>query len=153
MISTSCFWSHGKILFLAEITAGQRSALVCNCIARAIFNHASWKSSLKIYLLHFFRNHLKTFRICSNDHLEEGCQLTILRKAFKILNSILKIYDLFFWRFLEVRENFYEDSPLPPYHNTLHYYTILSNSNHSLMLFTVHCFTGQTFWKQENVCN
>ena len=24
----SCFWSHGKILFLAEIIAGQRLALI-----------------------------------------------------------------------------------------------------------------------------
>ena len=36
----SCFWSLGKILFLAEIIAGQRSALMCNCIVRAIFNRA-----------------------------------------------------------------------------------------------------------------
>ena len=41
VISISCFWSHGKILFLAKIIAGQRSALMCNCIARAIFNRAS----------------------------------------------------------------------------------------------------------------
>ena len=35
---SGCFWSHGKILFLAEIIAGQRSALMSNFIAQAIFN-------------------------------------------------------------------------------------------------------------------
>ena len=40
VISISCFWSHRKILFLAEIIAGQRSALMCNCIAQAIRNRA-----------------------------------------------------------------------------------------------------------------
>ena len=55
------------MLFLAEIIAGQRLALMCNCIARAIFN-----SSLKIYLLlHFSSNYPETFRICFKDHLEE----------------------------------------------------------------------------------
>ena len=38
VICIKCFWSHGKPLFLAEIIVGQRSALMCNCIARAIFN-------------------------------------------------------------------------------------------------------------------
>ena len=38
VICIKCFWSHGKILFLAEIIASQRSALMCNCIAPAIFN-------------------------------------------------------------------------------------------------------------------
>ena len=35
VICIKCFWSHGKILFLAEIIAGQRSALMCNCVALA----------------------------------------------------------------------------------------------------------------------
>ena len=38
-------------MFLAEIIAGQRSALICNCIAQTIFNRVPLKSSLKIYLL------------------------------------------------------------------------------------------------------
>ena len=40
VMSNSCFWSYGKILFLAEIIAGQRSACVCNCIAQGIFDRA-----------------------------------------------------------------------------------------------------------------
>ena len=28
-MSICCFWSNGKILFLAEVIAGQRSALMC----------------------------------------------------------------------------------------------------------------------------
>ena len=38
MIATSCFLPHQKILILAEVMAGWRSAIMCNCIARAIFN-------------------------------------------------------------------------------------------------------------------
>ena len=38
VICIKCFWSHRKILFLAEIIAGQRSALMSNFIARLIFN-------------------------------------------------------------------------------------------------------------------
>ena len=38
VIPTSCFLPHQKILFLAKVTPGRRSALMCNCIARAIFN-------------------------------------------------------------------------------------------------------------------
>ena len=37
-ISIRCFWSNGKILFLAKVIAGQRSAPVCNNIACTIFN-------------------------------------------------------------------------------------------------------------------
>ena len=44
-----------KILFLAEIIASQRSALMCNCIAPAIFN----------LFLNFLSKHPQTFRICS----------------------------------------------------------------------------------------
>ena len=32
MIHISCFWSHRKILFLAEVIAGQKSELMCYCI-------------------------------------------------------------------------------------------------------------------------
>ena len=89
MISISCFWSLGKILFLAEIIAGQRSALMCNCIERAIFNRAPLKSSLKIYLLlHFLSDHPETFRICSKDHNFEI--------GLRIFYSILKTLDLVF---------------------------------------------------------
>ena len=46
---------------------------MCNCFAREIFNGASRKSSLKIYLLlHFSSNHPETFRICFKDHFEIG---------------------------------------------------------------------------------
>ena len=38
MRSISCFLPHQKILILAEVIAGQWSALVCNSIVRAIFN-------------------------------------------------------------------------------------------------------------------
>ena len=36
--SISCFLPHQKILILAKVIAGQRSALMCNSIVRAIFN-------------------------------------------------------------------------------------------------------------------
>ena len=35
---TSCFLLHQKILIPAEVMVGRRSALICNSIARAIFN-------------------------------------------------------------------------------------------------------------------
>ena len=105
MISIRCFWSYGKILFLAEIIACHRSALMCNCIARAIFNRASWKSSLKIYLLlHFLSNHPKTFRICSRDHLEEMSQTEFWVRPLNIFYSILKILELGFLWFFDVQD-------------------------------------------------
>ena len=70
MISISWFWYHEKILFLAKIIAGQRSALMYSCIARSIFNHAL-KIEPKNLLLQFLNNHPESFRICSRDHLEE----------------------------------------------------------------------------------
>ena len=75
----NCFWERGviyqlllieRLLFLADIIPGQWLALMCNCIVRAIFNRAFWKSSLKIYLLLLFLNHHPNiFRICSREDL------------------------------------------------------------------------------------
>ena len=65
VVSISCFWSLGNILFLAEIIAGQRSALMCNYICASDFQSPALK------ILHFLSDHPETFRICSKDHLEE----------------------------------------------------------------------------------
>ena len=46
-IYTRCFWSHEKMLFVAEVITAWRSALQCNCIARVIFNHVPCKIDLK----------------------------------------------------------------------------------------------------------
>ena len=62
MISISCLWSYGKILFLAKVIASQRSTPMCNCIARAIFNRAL-KIKSKILSSTFFCNHPETFEI------------------------------------------------------------------------------------------
>ena len=52
VICIKCFWSHGKILFLAEIIAGQRSALMCNCIAgkQEIFYFAQSQKIIQIII-------------------------------------------------------------------------------------------------------
>ena len=77
-ISIRCFWSHVKILFLAEVIAGQKSAPVCNNIVHAIF----MKIDLRNLLLHFSSNHPQTFRIGSWDHLEEIGLFGIFIEAF-----------------------------------------------------------------------
>ena len=59
MICISWFWSHGKKLFLAKIISGQRSALMCNCIVREMFNRSPWKSSLKVFCYSFWAITLK----------------------------------------------------------------------------------------------
>ena len=47
VISIGWFWSHGRICFLAETIAGQRSALMCTCIARAISKSKAKQSKAK----------------------------------------------------------------------------------------------------------
>ena len=81
VISTNCFWSKGKILFLAEIIAGRglRSPHMCKikfCLIES-----------KSLLLHFLSNHPKSFGMCCKDHLKE-----IVRPEY----SFLKSWTLFF---------------------------------------------------------
>ena len=67
-----------KILFLAEVMAGQRSTPMWNYIACVIFNRVPWKTTFKIYLLlHFLSNHPETFRICSKDYLETSLPMIL----------------------------------------------------------------------------
>ena len=67
--SISCFLHHQKILILAEVIAGQRSALMCNYIVHAIFNFAITRKwpffKLQNLSSTFLSNHPETFRICS----------------------------------------------------------------------------------------
>ena len=77
MRSTSCFLSHQKILILAKVIVGQRSASMSNSIVQAIFMWVFSKTKLsifKIYLLHFFKRSSWNFwRICSRVNLEMNC--------------------------------------------------------------------------------
>ena len=95
MIYIGCFWSLGKVLFLAGIIAGRGSALMCDCVARAIFGRAPWESGLVIcLLLHFSSGHPEAFGMCFGDRLEGIVGPEFWDGPWSFFYSILKILDL-----------------------------------------------------------